>query len=111
MIVQLHRLIVCSNKIEYISKCDGVSAQDGDDQVWPAGGEAQVGREPGAARPHVQVTRSMVTAGLEAGVMIHGVGRNVSCAIINQIENLYKLDFILFQYSADEYLQSSGTIC
>ena len=62
MIVQLHRLIVCSNKIEYISKCDGVSAQDGDHQVWPAGGEAQVGREPGAARPHVQVTRSMVTA-------------------------------------------------
>ena len=37
--------------------------------------------------------------------------KEVDCMVILKVVDLYKMDMLLFQYSAEQYLEEAGVIC
>ena len=37
--------------------------------------------------------------------------KEVDCMVIRKVVDMYKMDMLLFQYSAEQYLEDGGVIC
>jgi len=89
----------CAVDYDWIIKLEDHNLKDLEDSLLQTSGMAKYGRLQikNISKQPTRQTRDIY--------------KNVSCEVIQRVIDFYYLDFIMFQYSSTEYLESIGIVC